>query len=129
LPDKSKQLKGQKKTERQPVETLFSRAMTMPVPGDILKHSEMWNAQDIRDCRAIEMREKKALIRNVTSPITGIIRVCLFSVEDKVQFLSAVMLELAVAADERDFFGNCLRDDEPVVGVIVVFYHFKRRES
>jgi hypothetical protein len=53
---------GRKKKERQPVEALFSRAMSMLVPGHILEHFEMWDAHESRDRWVIEMREKAGLI-------------------------------------------------------------------
>jgi hypothetical protein len=36
---------GRKKKDREPVEKLFSAAMTMLVPAHILEYSEMWDAQ------------------------------------------------------------------------------------
>jgi hypothetical protein len=53
---------GNKKKERQPVEKLFSSAMTMLVPSHILAYFEMWDAQESRDRWVIEMREKEGFI-------------------------------------------------------------------
>jgi hypothetical protein len=53
---------GRKKKEAQPVEKLFSTAMTMLVPGHILEHFEMWDAQESRDRWVIEMHEKEGRI-------------------------------------------------------------------
>jgi hypothetical protein len=51
-----------KKKEREPVEKLFSTAITMLVPAHILEHFEMWDAQESRDRWVIEMHEKEGLI-------------------------------------------------------------------
>ncbi|MDR1866310.1 MAG: hypothetical protein LBR08_12160 [Bacteroidales bacterium] len=53
---------GRKKKEREPVEKLFSTAMTMLVPAHILEHFEMWDAQESLDRWVIEMREKESQI-------------------------------------------------------------------
>jgi hypothetical protein len=50
---------GRKKKERQPIDSLFSTAMTMLVPAHILSDFEMWDAQESRDRWVIEMREKE----------------------------------------------------------------------
>ena len=53
---------GRKKKERQPVEALFSTAMSMLVPAHILEYFEMWDAQEHKERWVIEMREKEGLI-------------------------------------------------------------------
>ena len=53
---------GRKKKERQPIEQMFSTAMSMLVPEHILEYFEMWNAQESKDRWVIEMREKEGLI-------------------------------------------------------------------
>jgi len=53
---------GRKKKERQPLEQLFSTAMTMLVPSHILEDFEMWDAHEIKDRWVIEMREKEGRI-------------------------------------------------------------------
>jgi len=53
---------GRKKKERQPVEQLFSTAMSMLVPAHILEYFEMWDAQESKDRWVIVMHEKEGLI-------------------------------------------------------------------
>jgi hypothetical protein len=53
---------GRKKKERQPVERLFSTAITMLVPGHIQKDFEMWDAQESRERWVIKMHEKEGRI-------------------------------------------------------------------
>ena len=53
---------GRNKKERQPVEQLFSTAMTMLVPSHILVDFEMWDAQESQERWVIEMREKAGRI-------------------------------------------------------------------
>ena len=53
---------GRNKKERQPVEQLFSTAMTMLVPSHILVDFEMWDALDSQERWVIEMREKAGRI-------------------------------------------------------------------
>jgi hypothetical protein len=48
---------GRKSKERQPVEHLFSTAMNMLVPSQILVDFEMWDAHEYKDRWVIEMRE------------------------------------------------------------------------
>jgi hypothetical protein len=50
---------GRKKKERQPIDNLFSTAMTMLVPEHILADFEMWDAQESTERWVIEMREKE----------------------------------------------------------------------
>jgi hypothetical protein len=50
---------GRKKKERQPVESLFTIAMSMLVPTHILEDFEMWDAQESKERWVIEMREKE----------------------------------------------------------------------
>ena len=58
---------GRKKKERQPVEQLFSTAMSMLVPAHILEYFEMWDAQESKDRWVIVMHEKEGLIPNELS--------------------------------------------------------------
>lgn len=53
---------GRNKKERQPVEQLFSTAMSMLVPSYILENFEMWDALESKDRWVIEMREKEGRI-------------------------------------------------------------------
>jgi len=53
---------GRNKKERQPVEHLFSTAMSMLVPSYILENFEMWDALESKDRWVIEMREKEGRI-------------------------------------------------------------------
>ena len=53
---------GRKKLERQPIEELFSTAMSMLVPAHILENFEMWGAREYKDRWVIEMREKEGRI-------------------------------------------------------------------
>ena len=53
---------GRKKKERQPVEALFTTAMSMLVPSHILENFEMWDAQESKERWVIEMREKEGRI-------------------------------------------------------------------
>ena len=55
---------GRKKKERQPIESLFTTAMTMLVPSHILENFEMWDAQESKERWVIEMREKEERIPN-----------------------------------------------------------------
>jgi len=54
---------GRKKKERQPVEELFSTAMSMLVPAHILEYFEMWDAQE-------HMLSELELLRRVRYAIT-----------------------------------------------------------
>jgi hypothetical protein len=53
---------GRNKKERQPVESLLSRAMSMLVPARILEDFEMWDAEKSKERWVIEMREKAGRI-------------------------------------------------------------------
>jgi len=53
---------GRNKKERQPVEQLFSTAMSMLVPSYILEDFEMWDAIENKERWVIEMREKEGRI-------------------------------------------------------------------
>ncbi|MDR0681188.1 MAG: hypothetical protein LBG15_04970 [Dysgonamonadaceae bacterium] len=53
---------GRKKLERQPIEQLYSKAMSMLVPAHIQEHFEMWDAKEHKDRWVIEMREKECFI-------------------------------------------------------------------
>jgi hypothetical protein len=53
---------GRKKKERQPVEQLFSTAISMLVPSHILASFDMWDAEESKERWVIEMREKEELI-------------------------------------------------------------------
>jgi hypothetical protein len=50
---------GRNKKERQPLESLFSTAMSMLVPSHILENFEMWDAKENKERWVIEMREKE----------------------------------------------------------------------
>ncbi|GHT60639.1 hypothetical protein FACS189451_01050 [Bacteroidia bacterium] len=64
---------GRKKKEPQPVEKLFSTALTMLVPGHILEHFEMWDAQESRDRWVIEMHEKEGRIPGALSVYNDVV--------------------------------------------------------
>ena len=49
---------GRKTKERPSVETLYSSAMRILVPSDILADFEVWDAQESHDRWVIDMREK-----------------------------------------------------------------------
>ena len=53
---------GRNKKVRQSVENLFSTAMSMLVPGQILENFEMWDATESKERWIIEMREKEGRI-------------------------------------------------------------------
>ena len=53
---------GRNKKARQPVEQLFSTAMSMLVPAHILEDFEMWDAHESKERWVIEMREKEGRI-------------------------------------------------------------------
>ena len=53
---------GRNKKARQPVESLFSKAMSMLVPAHILKNFDMWDAEENKERWVIEMREKEGCI-------------------------------------------------------------------
>ena len=53
---------GRNKKVRQSVENLFSTAMSMLVPGEILENFEMWDATESKERWIIEMREKEGRI-------------------------------------------------------------------
>jgi hypothetical protein len=53
---------GRNKKTRQPIEQLYSKAMSMPVPDHILNDFEMWDAQESKERWVIEMREKEERI-------------------------------------------------------------------
>jgi hypothetical protein len=53
---------GQKKLQKQSVETLFNTASNMLVPERILAHFEIWDAREHKDRWEIEMREKEGFI-------------------------------------------------------------------
>jgi hypothetical protein len=53
---------GRNKKERQPIEHLFSTAMSMLVPSHILENFEMWDAQENKERWVIEMWEKEGRI-------------------------------------------------------------------
>jgi hypothetical protein len=53
---------GRNKKSRQPVESLFSTAMSMLVPSHILENFEMWGAEENKERWVIEMREKEGRI-------------------------------------------------------------------
>jgi len=53
---------GRNKKTRQPIEQLYSKAMSMLVPDHILNGFEMWDAQESKERRVIEMREKEERI-------------------------------------------------------------------
>lgn len=53
---------GRNKKARQPVESLFSKAMSMLVPAHILKNFDMWDAEENKERWVIEMREKEGRI-------------------------------------------------------------------
>ena len=48
---------GRKKKERPSLDHLFSTAMRMLVPSNILEDFEMWDAHENKECWVIEMRE------------------------------------------------------------------------
>ena len=64
---------GRKKKERQPVDELFSRAMSMLVPSYILEDFEMWDAQESKDRWVIEMHEKEGRIPKELSDCQDIV--------------------------------------------------------
>ncbi|MCL2683598.1 MAG: hypothetical protein FWE63_09015 [Bacteroidales bacterium] len=53
---------GRNKKVRQPVEQLFSTALTMLIPSHILEYFEMWDALESKERWVIEMREKEGRI-------------------------------------------------------------------
>ena len=53
---------GRKKKERPSLEHLFSTAMRMLVPSNILEDFEMWDAHENKECWVIEMRELEHLV-------------------------------------------------------------------
>jgi hypothetical protein len=64
---------GGKKKERQPVDRLFSTALTMLVPSHILSDFEMWDAVESKDRWVIEMREKEGRIPSELSEFEDIV--------------------------------------------------------
>ena len=64
---------GRKKSERQPIEQLFSTAMIMLVPAHILQDFEMWDAKEHKNCWVIEMREKEGRIPQELSDYENIV--------------------------------------------------------
>ena len=53
---------GRKRLARPSVESLFSTISNMLVPGHILEHFEIWDAQESKTRWVIEMREKSGKI-------------------------------------------------------------------
>lgn len=53
---------GRNKKVRQSLETLFSTAMSMLVPSQILEYFEMWDAEESKERWVIEMREKEGRV-------------------------------------------------------------------
>jgi len=64
---------GRKKKERQPVEQLYSTAMSMLVPSYILEYFEMWDAQESKERWVIEMREKAGLLPSALSRFEDVV--------------------------------------------------------
>jgi len=53
---------GRKKKERPSVDHLFSTAMSMLVPSNILENFEMWGARENNECWVIDMREHESRV-------------------------------------------------------------------
>jgi hypothetical protein len=64
---------GRSKKIRQPVEQLFSTAMSMLVPSHILEDFEMWDACESKERWVIEMREKESRIPNELSDYQDVV--------------------------------------------------------
>jgi hypothetical protein len=64
---------GRHKKIRQPVESLFSRAMSMLVPAQILEDFEMWDAEESKERWVIDMREKECRIPEELSGYSDVV--------------------------------------------------------
>ena len=64
---------GRKRKERQSLEQLYSRAMSMLVPSNILEDFEMWEAQESKERWVIEMREKEERIPDELSEYEDVV--------------------------------------------------------
>ncbi|MDR1459754.1 MAG: hypothetical protein LBI60_06040 [Bacteroidales bacterium] len=64
---------GRKKKERESSEKLFLKALNMPVPFHIVEDFEMWDAEESKERRVIEIREKEARIPEALSEFENIV--------------------------------------------------------